>query len=482
MRGGKKMNPTRRLSVYLLLLCLTLIMVIPVARAQMKYRPERLQFKKEAFDDPTPYLKVYGPKQIMPPEEYAKLSFDIGVMKKKWAEVVGFKAPDVVGKIAPEIKPGKYSYKDKDKFPGLKELMIPNHYERFKPAGPPYALNFSEMEVVPTQQIWYYPPLAEATLKNMGKTKQDDQGYMIDETYEAGFPFPRPSGKFKAQQIMYNWVQRYLGGEQCFGLYKLVYVDRNLNTYSDVPGEYWGMKLKGRTLQPPYGYLDERAKKRDEERIACHKFFGPRDQAGNVIWTLVMGGQNVNQKMIWLASIRRIRKISGTDLQECVIGANSIMDDYEGYSQKMSPTVYPYKYEVIAEREFLFPHYSQDGAEYVSSKGCEYKNLRMERRPMYVLQLTQQDHSYCYGRRIIYVDKETFLICRVENFDQKGRLWRAHELYYQYRPELGYIHFLVFADCDFVDKQSGFGFQLSTPVTWLTREDFDLLSLQKKGK
>lgn len=116
----------------------------------------------------------------------------------------------------PEIKPGKYSYKDKEKFPGLKELMIPHHYKRFNPGGPPFAGNFPEITVVPTKQYYWALPIAEATKNNMGKTKLDDQGYIIDNTYVSGYPFPRPSGKFKVQQIMYNWVKRYSNGESLY--------------------------------------------------------------------------------------------------------------------------------------------------------------------------------------------------------------------------------------------------------------------------
>ena len=50
---------------------------------------------------------------------------------------MGFRAPDLVGKIAPEIKPGKYTYKDVQNNPGFKQLMWPDLYKRIKPGGPP---------------------------------------------------------------------------------------------------------------------------------------------------------------------------------------------------------------------------------------------------------------------------------------------------------------------------------------------------------
>ena len=100
-------------------------------------------------------------------------------------------------------------------------------------------------------------------------------------------------------------------------------------------------------------------------------------------------------------------------------------DDVGGFSQKMTPKVFPYKYEVIEEREFLVPVLSLDGSLYVTSKELEYRNIEFERRPVYVVRMTQLDKNYQYSKRIIYVDKENFNILLSLAYDQKGRLYRS---------------------------------------------------------
>ena len=74
----------------------------------------------------------------------------------------------------------------------------------FKPGGPPFPGNFQQIKIIPTRQ--YYHPLAysQLTMKNLGKTKQDSQGYILWKTYEGGIPWPKPSGEHKAMQIVYN--------------------------------------------------------------------------------------------------------------------------------------------------------------------------------------------------------------------------------------------------------------------------------------
>ena len=59
------------------------------------------------------------------------------------------------------------------------------------------------------------------------------------------------------------------------------------------------------------------------------------------------------------------------------------------------------------------------------SKKIEWRNIEFERRPVYVVQLTQQDPNYVYSKRIMYIDKETFYLFYVENYDQKKRLYRS---------------------------------------------------------
>ena len=185
----------RMLAVFGLIATLTLTLMPTGSWAQGVYgmTAEQIAEYKDFFDDPTAMYEAIPQSKVVPPDIYQKYVYDVEEMKKIWSEVVQFKAPDEVGKIAPEIKPGKYTYQDKDKLP-FKDLMIDLHYERFAPGEPPYIGNYPEITVVPTRQYYYAKPIAEATLKHMGETKLEDQGYLVYDSYTAGFPFGRPSG------------------------------------------------------------------------------------------------------------------------------------------------------------------------------------------------------------------------------------------------------------------------------------------------
>jgi len=438
---------------------------------------------KKILDDPRPYLvEGLSYKKMLPPGVYAKLSYDVEEMKKLWAEIVGFKAPDVVGKIAPEIKPGTYSYQDKEKYPGIKALMTEDYYKRFNPGAPPFAGNFREIKVVPTRQYYRALPVAEATKKYMGKTELDEKtGIIKEETYVSGFPFPRPGGNFKANQVMYNWSKRYWGWDSQYMIQDSVGWTGGHKQDNTLTADGWMLKLKGRVMEP-YGCYDERAKEQGEDKVFSYKFYAPRDMFGNVISSLkYLSPDKYDQMMLYINALRRVRLMSATDVQDVVGGADTIYCDSEIFSQKLSTTVFPSKCEIIAERELLLP-VTSDGSSYIDSKELEYHNLEWERRPVYVVKMTMLDKNFVYGHRILYFDMETFMLHFIENYDQKGRLYRTSESVTAFFPEMGVFHYGDNLARDHLDTHSSFVRTFFTPYPSIDRTKVGLGHLTTKGK
>ena len=73
---------------------------------------------KGVIDDPAPfYTKTNYYKQFIPDEAWQQLVFDPEESKAAWEKAIGLRAKDLVGQIAPEIKPGRYTLADKEKYP-----------------------------------------------------------------------------------------------------------------------------------------------------------------------------------------------------------------------------------------------------------------------------------------------------------------------------------------------------------------------------
>ena len=103
-------------------------------------------------------------------------------------------------------------------------------------------------------------------------------------------------------------------------------------------------------LAEPFGWFDNRAQEREEFKTFVMGFSSPRDVAGAAQSALYYLDINtMDQLMMYLPSLRRIRKMSATDSQDPIMGQDQIYDDNEGWMQKLSPTRYPYTFEVIEE-------------------------------------------------------------------------------------------------------------------------------------
>jgi len=396
---------------------------------------------KKFYEDPrSVYAGPLSIKNRLPKEFYEKLLFPIEEMKKEWAEAVGFKAPDVVGKKAPEIKPGKYTYKDLEKYPAFKELFWPIMYSRIKPGGPPFAGSIPDFEIIPTQQFYHSLPVSQYTKENASKIRTDGKGYLNPESWEGGFPFPKPAGKFKALQVMYNVEKRYSSWDSSFLIFQSVHGYRkDLSRDFDGAIQVRSLKLTRRLAVEPYGRLDERAMKRGEVRTFVMDYLKPRDSIGTAMSALYYTDPGKSDLlMVYVPSLRRIRMLTSSDSQDPIQGQDLIYDDNDGFLQKLSSTRFPYEWKIVEETEYLAPVF--DGTEYVTKKGLEYHNLKFMRRPIYVIEGRQLDKNYVYSKRIFYVDRETFMFYAVMNYDQKQRLYRTFEAGFKFEPEMGVFH------------------------------------------
>jgi len=440
--------------------------------------------EKATCDDKTDLFVTLHPKDTVPPEMWSRIHWDVGQMQELWAEIVGFKSPDLVNKIAPEIKPGKYTYKDVQETPGFMELFPPVIRPHIKQGGPPFIMSIMDFELEPTKQFHLALPPAQITKQNLGKTKLDKDGYIVKGTWQGGFPFPKPSGKFKAQQIYYNFDKRCANYDSNYILTgEGLSFDKNLNMDKYNAYERQMTTFMGRTFMEPYGWFDERAKKRGQWASDVVTIHEPRSTRGTIrLLVRYDDPRKMDPFLMYLPMMRRIRKMSATDTQDP--SGDQCFDDYGLMRQKITPKKYPYKFEIIEEREYLLPWSYNAGKSWLDSKnGYAIRGMGFMRRPCYVLQMTQLDKNYVYSKRIYYVDKETFMFSTGTFYDQKGRLYRYSEISRSFNPECGQIvsQGTPSWQIDYVDTHSSCQSLCTVPAQY-ARKDFNISELIKRGK
>ena len=300
------------------------------------------------------------------------------------------------------------------------------------------------------------------------------------------YPFPRPSGKFKAQQVLNNYFMKYTTYELNFRVFGQGHgYDKNLKKDYDSTYFLDSLRLSKRTMTSPFGFYDKRAEKNGEQKTYFNAIFSPREFRGTTFLQYYYdNAYKFTQGMLYIPSIRRVRKMSSTDTQDPINGQDLIYDDMDGFSQKLSPERYPYTYELVGEmREYLSP-VSVDGTEYIdSTDGYSVKNVRMMRRPYYAVRLTQQDPNYIYSKRLIYIDAEAFYSTHMYFYDQKGRLYRDQYVPLHFLEESGMLvaNGLTMAMRDHVDLHSTIMQSYTAPAFW-KRSHFSLKNMSKYGK
>ena len=170
----------------------------------------------------------------------------------------------------------------------------------------------------------------------------------------------------------------------------------------------------------------------------------------------------------YLPTIRRIRRFTGSDLQDPIMGTDHPTDDLEGWSQKLNPKIMSFK--LLGKKDLLLPEY----APYEPITETEYKKGRAGgafqtnwiKRKCYVLQIDIHDPTYMYSRRILYLDAETgdFRINYEEMYDQEKRLWRTYMITF-HQSYIGRYQTII-------DHQTGHS--TITPMTNQKRDDPDM--------
>ena len=266
----------------------------------------------------------------------------------------------------------------------------------------------------------------KATRENAGKCKTGSNNALIG--WVAGVPFPSPNNGLELAWNCYSEVSRASSHDDClfycwFGLFKK---DRYEKHFS------WQLRKKkymGRCDIPPLPQMPEVASVgiASKESIIVTD---PHEVRGYInlrirYWDL----EREDECYAYIPAIRRVRRLTGSDLTDPLLGSDCVVDDFEVWRQKLDSKM---TFRILEKRDFLVPRTYTEKPPYDYKKNkCCYP-VEWELRPLWVMELTTNDPDYIYTRRIMHVDAVpmekggTFLLYWGDEYDQKGRLWKAN--------------------------------------------------------
>jgi len=317
------------------------------------------------------------------------------------------------------------NYKD---YPGLKELLPKCLLERLDSNS--YA-PLAPLKIVKTDQYHLSVGFLKKSLSNKGNCGLAEDGLTLTG-YKGGFPFISP----KNGNELAAWSDNsYLGDTFAMRPMRLRLYNKKNNPEREL-----------RQNLGLYRYFGCTDWKTDDEKnpqqihyFTSGTFIYPRDISGSAyVRRRYLPAEKPDDFLLFIPSMRRIRRMGGRDTQDPLFGSDMVWDDYNGYWQKLSPTDFPNEYKMLPMKEVLLPTFidynwpddrlTAGYTDYNIDQSGEQVFLNYgswQRRPVYPLEVISLDSAYCYSKRVILLCAETGLIVQTDMYDQAGRLWRS---------------------------------------------------------
>jgi len=330
-------------------------------------------------------------------------------------------------------------------FPGLNEgtVVSSKNVDQFKDVVDPALFDmikrgWLDVTVGKTTSFDMNKAYVEATRANLNKTKLGAKPGEI-EGFVAGRPFPEEpsaSDPRAGEKIMWNYKYGVNWGDNA-AIYPFYWKYRDMTTG----------KLE-KTLKLNLHFLNFTHRIQDEPKPEVtpnpSKLFRgiymnimePQDLKGTQL--LIQRYEDdlkSDDAYLYLGFQRRVRRLATGQVTDSFLGADIMIQDFEGYNDRLSA----YKWKYVATKNVLMPYYyhnqlklatdmpaEADGYKYVDfgGQGNCFQNITWQLRKVYVVEGTPVDASPI-SKRLLYLDAQANNINRSVIYDKKGEIWKT---------------------------------------------------------
>ncbi len=312
-----------------------------------------------------------------------------------------------------------------------KDALDPGLYQHIKDG-------WVEITVGETTSFDLHPNYVEATRKGVGKVSLGDSLGQING-FVAGRPFPEePSldDPRAGEKLAWNYKYGYNWGDSA-AISPFYWKYRNLKSGKverNIKFGFHFLNFKHRVNQEPIPEFSDNPS--DLFRAIYVQVHEPFD-VKNTQLLIHRYAEDTKRDNSWLylGFQRRVRRLSSGQITDSFLGADIMIEDFEGYNSRLSDMNWSYK----GTRNVLLPFYNHnemtlsteykedDGYQFVEfgGKGGCFPNITWQLRKVYVLESDPIDDNHPISRRLHYVDAQTFTLPRTMIYDRKGDLWKS---------------------------------------------------------
>ncbi len=327
---------------------------------------------------------------------------------------------------AKEIKPGVTITREnyREYIPELKRLLQPTAFNDL--------VSYLEKGIItiPVIKAVEYPQskqLDEYTVKYRGNCSVGPNNELIG--WKAGIPFPDPKN---GAELAWNLDRRQCVVDTITMDSDFILFDKDVTLERTYKWKYFNFYYNGRVRVPPIHEVRENnGVVRMKESFVMMEPFDIKGFA--FIRTRYEDINKADDVYSYIPAIRRLRRLTGGDTCDPMLGTDCIYDDFELFRQKITSRM-SFK---MREQEMLVPSIGIQ-EERPPLKGALYQ-LTWEIKPVWILEIDINDPEYPYWKRIISIEKQrlTGEGYYLDTYDRKGNLYRG-QMYYQSMGDLPY--------------------------------------------
>jgi len=370
-----------------------------------------------------------------------------------WRAITGALALSVTlgGAAVADVSPGdKITDQNIDK---VKDLISPGMEWCIKHGFP---ITISE-----TKRVEWPKAYKEATEKYSSQVKLSADGLTV-QNYVAGLPFPNVDAKDPqvAQKIMWNYSYNFLSTDD---------VDlRNFDADTGSVADHGPLSVERHFLLDHFRrlfwngrlYVEPKPEKPNANgyraQQGLYPILEPFDLKGvGALGNRYISSEKQDDSWLYLPSLRRVRRLSTAQRSDALFGQDTDVDSYYGYSGHIAWMDFKY----LGEREVIGVMHAQHYPVKWDEKVDWAFNDNWEKRKVYAIEGVSKLPQYAYSKRVLFIDKEGWVIPFTDIYDRSGELWKIwiNDISFrkkafdganaiEYPDEMGFVPSIVMVD------------------------------------
>lgn len=318
-----------------------------------------------------------------------------------------------------------------------------------------------KLHIVAPRRVEWPRRYREATEKYSAQVRLSADRNRL-ENYVAGMPFPiiDVNDPDAAIKIMWNYQYKPLITDDV--LMRDFQVPSGPLTYTApmVPdreftiGDMRRLYYNGRLFVDPKPEMPNPEGVRYKELLA--PVVSPYDMKGvGALYFRYIDASRQDDSWLYVPAVRRVRRMSTAQRSDALFGQDADQDSFWGYSGHIAWSEWKLlgvkEMLGVLHREHFRPQRCEGGADFAF---CD----NWEKRKVYVVEGTTKLPQYAYGKRVLYIDAEAWVVLASDIYDKRGELWKVWIEYFSFRKQapgsdLVYEDEMGFTSATMIDTQ-----------------------------